>query len=121
MDDPQGTAFPFRIDPATGGVAWASGASKIRDDLRILLGTRLGERPLLRDYGTRIHTLVHEPNDDVTSDLLRKQAHEALVRWERRVVVTRARIARSDGELRLVLNYIHSDRPTAAEMIVPLT
>lgn len=121
MDDPKGIAFPFRIDPATGGAAWSSGADKIRDDLRILLGTRLGERPMLRDFGTRIHTLVHEPNDDVTSDLLVKQAHEALVRWERRVVVTRARIDRSGGELRLVLNYIHSDRPTAAEMIVPLT
>jgi len=121
MDDPKGTAFPFRIDPATGGVAWAAGDQKIREDLRVLLGTRLGERPLLRDFGTRIHSLVHEPNDDVTADILRKQAHEAVVRWERRVVVTRARLDQADGELRLVLNYVHSDRPTAAEMVVPLT
>lgn len=121
MDDPKGMAFPFRIDPATGGVGWAGGAHKIRDDMRTLLGTRLGERPLLRDFGTRIHTLVHESNDDVTADLLRKQAHEAIVRWERRVVVTRVRIDRREGELRLVLNYIHSDRPTASEMIVPIT
>jgi phage baseplate assembly protein W len=121
MEDPQGPAFPFRIDPATGGVAWADGAAKIRDDLRVLLGTRLGERPLLRDFGTRLHALVHEPDDDVTGDLLRKQAHESLVRWERRVVVTRARLDRRDGELRLILNYIHSDKPVAAEMVVPLT
>jgi Bacteriophage baseplate protein W len=121
MDDPQGAAFPFRIDPATGGVAMTAGVVKIRDDLRILLGTRLGERPLLRDFGTRVHALVHEPNDDVTADLLRKQAHEAVVRWERRVLVTRARLDRREGELRLILNYIHSDKPVAAEMIVPLT
>jgi phage baseplate assembly protein W len=120
MTDPSGAAFPFRIDPQTGGVAWASGTAKIRDDLRILLGTRLGERPMLRDFGSGIHELVHEPADDVTESLLRRQAHEAVVRWERRVVVTRARLSRSDGELRLVLNYIHSDKPVAAEMIVPL-
>ena len=121
MDNPRGPAFPFRIDPRSGGVAWSSGPEKIRDDLRILLGTRLGERPLLRDFGSRLHTLVHEPNDEVTADLLRKQAHEALVRWERRVVVTRARLDRSDGTLKLVLNYVHSDKPVAAEMVVPHT
>jgi phage baseplate assembly protein W len=97
-----------------------AGADKIRDDLRILLLTRLGERPMLRDFGTRVHTLVHEPDDDVTADLLRRQAHEAVVRWERRVVVTRARLSRDDGDLRLVLNYVHTDKPVAAEMIVPL-
>jgi phage baseplate assembly protein W len=121
MDDPRGPAFPFRIDPTTGGVAWASGPAKIRDDLRVLIGTRRGERPLLRDFGTRVHSLVHEPDDDVTADVLRKEAHEAVVRWERRVIVTRARLDRRDGELRLILNYVHSDKPVAAEMIVPLT
>jgi phage baseplate assembly protein W len=120
MPEAQGTAFPFRIDSRTGGVAWSSGPAKIREDLRILLGTRLGERPMLRDFGTRIHSLVHEPDDDVTADLLRKQAHEAIVQWERRIVVTRARLDRADGELRLVLSYVHSDKPVSAEMIVPL-
>jgi phage baseplate assembly protein W len=121
MPDPRGPAFPFRIDPSTGGVAWASGSQKVRDDIRVLLSTRLGERPAIRDFGTRIHALVHEPNDEVTADLLRKQAHEALVRWERRVIVTRVRLDRHEGELRLIINYIHSDEPIAAEMIVPLT
>ncbi|WP_432949918.1 GPW/gp25 family protein [Kribbella sp. CA-253562] len=120
MTDPSGAAFPFRIDPRTGGVAMSGGDQKIRDDLRVLLGTRLGERPMLRDFGTRIHALVHEPDDDVTADLLRKQAHEAVVRWERRIVVTRAVLERREGELRLVLGYVHSDRPVAAEMIIPI-
>lgn len=120
MTDPSGAAFPFRIDPATGGVAITAGEQKIRDDLRVLLGTRLGERPMLRDFGTRIHALVHEPDDDVTADLLRKQAHEAVVRWEQRVVVTRADIDRTDGELRLVLGYVAADRPAGGELTVPL-
>jgi phage baseplate assembly protein W len=120
MSDPRGAAFPFRIDPQTGGVAWTGGAEKIRDDLRVVLGTRLGERPMLREFGSGIHSLVHEPNDAATESVLRRQAHEAVVRWERRVVVTRAQLSRVDGELRLVLNYVHTDKPVAAEMIVPL-
>jgi hypothetical protein len=120
MTEPAGMAFPFRIDPTSGGVAWASGPQKIRDDLRVLLATRLGERPLQRDFGSRIHTLVHEGNDQVVADLVRRQAHEAVVRWERRVMVTRASIVQSDGELRLALEYLHSDRPVSGQMIVPL-
>ena len=32
----------------------------------------------------------------------------------------RAVVDRTDGELRLVLGYVHADRPVAAEMIIPL-
>ncbi|MGY1694620.1 GPW/gp25 family protein [Geodermatophilus sp. SYSU D00814] len=120
MTEPAGTAFPFRIDPHTGGVALSRGDQKVREDLRLLLGTRLGERPMLRDFGTRLHSLAHEPDDDVTADLLRRQAHEAVVRWERRLIVTRARVSRRDGELRLVLEYVHSDRPGIGELSLPL-
>src|SRR5215216_6279841 len=120
MEDPKGAAFPFRVDARTGGIAWESGTEKIRDDLRVLIGTRLGERPMLRDFGTRIHSLVHELNDDVTADILRRQAHEAVVQWERRVVVTRAQVERREAELRLILNYIHTDRPVSGQMVVPV-
>jgi phage baseplate assembly protein W len=121
MPDATGMAFPFRIDPKTGGVAWSSGADKIREDLSLLLGTRIGERPMLRDFGTNIHSLVHETADDVTADLLRRQAHEALVRWERRVIVTQAQVDTSEDQLRLLLNYIYSDTPLTGQMIVPLS
>ncbi|MEU6225700.1 GPW/gp25 family protein [Streptomyces sp. NPDC047042] len=120
MPEAAGTAFPFRIDPRTGGVAWTTGFDKVREDLRILLLTRLGERPMLREYGTRVHSLVHEPADDVTADLLRRQAHEAVVRWERRIVVTRAHVGHDQGELRLALDYIHADQPVGGQLIVPL-
>jgi phage baseplate assembly protein W len=120
VSEPRGVAFPFRVDSSTGGIAWTSGPQKIRDDLRVLLGTRLGERPMLRDFGNRIHALVHEPDDDVTADLLRKQAQEAILRWERRVIVTQARVEHRDGELRLLLAYVHADRGTVGELAVPL-
>ncbi|ONI92920.1 hypothetical protein ALI22I_01200 [Saccharothrix sp. ALI-22-I] len=120
MTDPRGPAFPFRIDPRTGAPAWSGGADKIREDILILLGTRLGERPMLRDYGANVAALVHEPDDDVTADLLRRQAHEAVIRWERRAVVTRAQVDRDGDQLRLVLNYVLTDAPVTGQMIVPL-
>ncbi|WP_326772962.1 GPW/gp25 family protein [Streptomyces sp. NBC_01445] len=121
MPEVRGAAFPFRIDPRTGGVAWSAGDVKIREDLKALLLTRLGERPMLRDFGTRVHGLVHEPDDDVTADLLRKQAHEAVVRWDRRIVVTRARVSRADGQLHLELDYVRAEDSVGGRITVPLS
>jgi len=120
MTDPRGPSVPFRIDPKTGSATWSEGVDKIREDVMLLLGTRVGERPMLREYGSNVAALVHEPDDDVTTDLLRRQAQEALIRWEPRIVVTRAQVDRSLGELRLLLNYVHTDTPVTGQTIVPL-
>lgn len=115
-----GFAFPFRFDPATGGVAWAGGADKIRQNIRVLLGTRLGERPMLRDYGSRIPALVHDPNDDVVADAVRTQAQHALLQWEPRVLITGAVVEQEEAELRLRLNYVHTNAPIGGQMVVPI-
>lgn len=118
----RGVAFPFRIDPATGQVAAASGEDKVRQDLQVLLATRLGERPLLRDYGTRLPSLVHDPNDDILADIAVRQTTEALLRWEPRVTVTAIDIERhaDQGEVRLVIAYQFIPEQTAGRLIVPL-
>jgi len=120
-DDVQGMAFPFRIDPTTGRVAWARGRDKIRQNVRIILSTRVGERPMIRDFGTRIPALVHDPNDDVLADLIQNQAREALLQWEPRILVTTMQLDQSEGEARLRLNYVHTDEPVADQMLLPLT
>jgi phage baseplate assembly protein W len=120
MTEPRGPSIPFRIDQQTGSAAWSEGTDKIRQDVMLLLGTRQGERPLLREYGSNVTALVHEPDDDVTADLLRRQAHEAVVRWEPRIVVTRALVDHSGDEVRLLLNYVHADAPVSGQLTVPL-
>ena len=104
IDDIAGPAFPFRIDPTTGGVAWAFGSDKLRQNIRLILGTRYGERPMLRDYGTRIHSLVHDPNDAVMAELLK----------------TQTQVVQSEGEVRMLLNYTHTTEPVADQLILPL-
>jgi phage baseplate assembly protein W len=122
MADPvSGTAFPFRIDAATGGVARASGTDKLRQNVRVILSTRFGERPMLRDFGTRIHSLVHDPNDAVLSELLQTQAQQALLQFEPRVLVTQTQVVQGDeGEVNLLLNYTQTTAPVADQLILPL-
>ena len=123
FDDVRGVAFPFRVDPETGGIEMAGGDDKVRQNVRLILGTRLDERPMLRQFGTRIRSLVHDPNDDVLADIAEKQAREALLRWEPRIVVTDSRIERDpdDGLLQIRLSYVHMNEQVAGQAVVPLS
>jgi phage baseplate assembly protein W len=127
VDKVGGPAFPFRIDPATGRVATAEGMDKVRQNIRVLLATRRGERPLEREFGTRLPALVHEPDDELLGDLVREEVASALVRWEPRVLGVDARLVRdgtggpsADGEVHVVVSYRHTLEPVAGQTTVPL-
>ena len=118
--DIQGPAFPFTIDPATGGVAWSSGTKKLAENVRLILMTRQGERPMNRNFGTNIHSLVHEPNDGALGRLIARQARDTLMQLEPRIVVTDVVFQQDGGSLTLELHYIPADRPQAEIMYIQL-
>ena len=66
---------------------------------------------------------MHDPNDDVLADIAEKQAREALLRWEPRIVVTDSRIERDpdDGLLQIRLSYVHTNEQVAGQAVVPLS
>lgn len=109
----RGFAFPFRIDPATGGVAAAEDHDKIRQNVRVLLRTAVGERPMLPAYGTPLATLVQEPNDAALAEVALTQSQQALLRWEPRVIVTGTQVFQQEGELHLRLDYVLSSLTAA--------
>lgn len=114
-----GFAFPFSIG-SDGRVARADGRDKIRQNLRALLASRHGERVMLRDYGTRIHSLAHESNDEALAVLVQRQLQEALLAWEPRVLITQVSFLRREGELHVRLDYTQTDEPSTDSLIVPL-
>jgi len=57
-----GWAFPLGVD-ATGGIRMRSGEEDIREAVRIILGTRLGERAMRPEFGCGVNDLVFDPND----------------------------------------------------------
>jgi phage baseplate assembly protein W len=114
-----GFAFPFRID-STGGVATAYDRDKIRQNILLILGTRLGERPMLRSFGTRLPALVHEPNDSVLADIIQTQAREALMQWEPRILVTTTNVEQNEGTLTLRVNFVYLTEPLADSLSAPL-
>lgn len=114
-----GPAWPFGFDETTGSVTMETGTDKVLDDVKVLVATRIGERLMSRDYGTRIPGLVHDRNDDVLVDIAEDQARQALMQWEPRVMPTAIRAASDPetGELQLELDL---NLPGTTAVVIPL-
>jgi hypothetical protein len=115
-----GPAIPFAIDPATGGIKQRSGRDKLAQNVRLILSTRLGERPLKRDFGTQLRALLQEPNDGSLGALLVRQVREALVQTEPRVVVTDITFHGEGPNLMLELTWLAAGNPQPDRLSVPL-
>jgi phage baseplate assembly protein W len=72
----QGFAFPFRVE--AGGVRRSEGFDKVKEDVRHLIATRLGERAMLRTYGGGVHHRLQDPNDSTLAALIRYEIEQAL-------------------------------------------
>ena len=87
-----GLQFPFTFQPHTGGTAVSMSHARehahIRESIVQILGTRLGERLMNPQFGSKLHDLVFEQNDDVLQGLIRHHVIDAIRRWEKRVVIT---------------------------------
>ncbi len=116
----RGPKFPFSVDAATGGICWSSEGNKLAENIRIILGLRIGERPMNRNFGTPIRELVHEPNDGSLARLIARNARDALTQLEPRVLVTDVQFSREGGQFNLILRYTRSDRPQTDTLLVPL-
>jgi phage baseplate assembly protein W len=81
-----GWAFPPRVD-AGGAVAEAVYEDDVREAIRIILGTNLGERLMRPDFGAGLDQFVFEPVNPTTIARLGRQVREALVTWEPRIDV----------------------------------
>ena len=100
-----GILRPFRRDQKSDFAA-AGGEALIRSAVGQVLGTMCssdftqGELPFRSEFGSLLHLLRHQKNNNVLQELARVYVVDALKRWEPRVVVTGVQVTREqqDGE-----------------------
>ena len=80
----RGCAFPVAPDRA-GSIALAEYEEDIRQAIRIILDTDLGERVMRPDFGAGLRELLFEPINTQTMALARYRVQQALIRWEPRI------------------------------------
>jgi len=61
------------------------GLATIRDSIVTILVTRIGERVHLPEFGSRLHELVFEQQDEAFQVLAQEYVFEALRTWEPRI------------------------------------
>jgi phage baseplate assembly protein W len=87
----KGLKYPFRFQSVSGGTEVSAATSRehdhIQESILQILGTRPGERLMNPEFGSRLHDLVFEQNDEVLKGLIRHYVIDAIKRWEKRVVV----------------------------------
>lgn len=104
----RGWSFPPRRDALRGGVSLAQHDEKVRQSMRVLLGTGLGERAMRPEYGCGLQDLVFESLDTTTLGRVEHMVEEALRRFEPRIDVHAVRASVTDaiqGRLSVSIDY----------------
>lgn len=124
-----GLIRPFRRDGRADFLA-AGSEPVIRSAVGQILGTvgasevTQGELPWRTDFGSLLHRLRHQKNDNVLQELARVYVVDALKRWEPRIVVTAVTVQREqqDGEnvlaIRIRYDIISTNTP-GNNMLLP--
>lgn len=99
-------------------VAWAFpstfDATLVKAAVRMLLATRKKERVMLPDFGSDLHRIPFEQNDQIVESLVRRATIEAIQKWEPRAAVELFTMERIENEIQVKLTLVLSNDPQAA-------
>lgn len=98
----RGFAFPLRLD-RRGRFVLVEGRQDVEEAIRIILGTRPGERLMRGGFGSLVPSLLFEPRTAATAARVAAAIREALARWEPRIDVLHVDVQPDPGcETRMV-------------------
>ena len=121
MTQTRGFSMPFRIDPATGGVAVQDDeAEKLKENIIHILLTGVGERVMRRDYGGGMRQLEHDPNNEALRAVVQHQVARTLGRWEPRILLQSVTVSQQDGTLVADLQYVIRQTQQPESLSVPI-
>lgn len=80
----RGWRFPI-VPDATGGLGYTEADENVEQSIRILLLTRVGERPMRGTFGTRLAEMVFLPGGTINLRRLETEVKQAIIGWEPRV------------------------------------
>jgi uncharacterized protein len=103
-----GWGFPPTFSRQELGVEMVSGERDIRESLRILLSTELGERLMVPAYGCQLRELLFQPLTRSLITEIQTRVKRAILAWEPRITVEDIRVkvdASAPGLVSLLIDY----------------
>ena len=78
--------YNLTIDVA-GKVSIIRDHESIKQSIRTILTTYPGERIMLPEFGSTLRTLLFDPMDDFTAELIEAEIKDNINRWENRIYI----------------------------------
>lgn len=101
-----GWAFPIQVTK-DGAILGAVYEEDIRQAIRIIVLTDLGERVMRPDFGAGLRAFIFEPVNPTTMALVKTRVIEALTTWEARIDIIAVEVS--------------SDPPERNKLLIDLT
>lgn len=116
-----GWASPARVT-GSGEAELEAGVEKVRQSIRLILGTRRGERLMRPDFGAGLEDFAFEPISTTTAALVKHRVETALIHWEPRIDVDEVRVDVTDrrlGRLDVSIDYRIRSSNTFYNLVYP--
>ena len=117
-----GWSFPPTFSRPQLGVDMVSGLEDIRESLRILFTTALGERVMLPDYGCDLWRMVFRDLNATLSSEINDLVEQAIVLWEPRIDLLALHVGPDpdrDGQIRIEIDFAIRRTNTRANFVYP--
>ena len=117
-----GIKFPFSIDPVTNKIAMSHAEDDIKEAIRIILRSNLGERVMFPEFGTPAKEFVFSDNRAERLTALESAVAEALETWEPRIMDVQVEIPSKDGSREMVevhISYVVRTTNNQFNMVYP--
>jgi len=98
----------FGIHPFTKDLNIKTNDLSIKQSLKNLILTRNYERPFHPEIGCQINSLLFEPFNDITSNVMRKTIFSAVEKFEPRIILNDVQISMDENNLNslsVILDY----------------
>lgn len=102
-----GWKFPIGVDGATGRIQMSSFEDSIEESVRIIIGTRRGERVMHPEFGCRIQEYSFETVDYTMLHAMKNEVENALIRWEPRITEIEAEVSDEQIDKGMLLIHVH--------------
>lgn len=125
----KGIAFPLKLN-LQANLNLSAETRNLEESMRIILGTKIGERVYRPDFGSRLDELVFAPMNTETLLLIRIYVQEAITKWEPRVILENVYVevasspvtldpAPELGKLKIMIEYRPKDYHETLSMVYP--
>ena len=91
-------SLTFARNVVTSDVVAVTDAAAVKRSLKLLILSRTGETPFFPDFGSRIHTLLFEPIDPISTVMLQDEIHATITAYEPRVRIRHLTVTPTNDE-----------------------